>query len=133
MASNIAQNLAALAGRAEELYRELVTTNAKFDELRRYTHESIAEYKRLLERLSDKIERIERDRIRAETELLGRIQTLDARLQGLSEQALHAAAEKAARSMMEERLVSAVPAKKSPELEACQGRVSDDPEDCSED
>lgn len=104
MASNIAQTLNGLAARAEELYRELVTTNAKFDELRRYTHESIAEYKRLLERLSDKIERIERDRIRAETELMGKIQALDARLEALSEKALHAAAEKAARAVMEERL-----------------------------
>ena len=63
----------------------------KFDEVRRYTKEAIDEFKRLIERQGDKIERIERERIKAEAELLAKINGLEARLAALSEKALHAA------------------------------------------
>ncbi len=48
------------------------------------------------------MDRIERDRIRVETELLSKINALEARLSALSEQALHAAAQQAARAVMED-------------------------------
>ncbi len=85
------ETLAQLTAKVADLYKELVTTTVKFDEVRNYTKESITEFKRLLERQSDNIERIERDRIRAETELMSKINALDARLNALSERALHAA------------------------------------------
>jgi len=90
------ESLAQLATKVSELYRELVTTTVKFEEVRKYTKESIDEFKRLLERQEDKVERIERERIRAETELRSKIDALDARLNALSERALHAAISDAA-------------------------------------
>ncbi|WP_400766647.1 hypothetical protein [Methylosinus sporium] len=83
--------LAQLAARLAELYKEIVTTTVQFDELRRYTKESLDEFKRLLERQSDKIDRIERERITAEAELTARIRFLEGRLDVLSEKALHIA------------------------------------------
>jgi len=75
-----------------ELYRELITTTVKFEEVRKYTKEAIDEFKRLIERQSDKVDRIERDRIKAEAELMAKISGLEARLNALSEGALHVAA-----------------------------------------
>jgi hypothetical protein len=85
--------LAKLVSRVASLYEELVKTTTKFDEVRTYTRESIDEFKRLIERQSDKIERIERERVKAEAELLSKISGLESRLNALSEQALHRAAE----------------------------------------
>ncbi|WP_166141783.1 hypothetical protein [Methylosinus sp. RM1] len=79
------------AKKLADLYADMVTTRVQFDGLRQYTKESIDEFKRLLERQSDKIDRIERERIKAEAELQARIQGLEARLNVLSEKALHAA------------------------------------------
>lgn len=104
MPVDIKSVIAELSAKIAELYKELVTNTVKFDELREYTRESIGEFKRLLERNSDKVERIERERIRAETELLSKINALEARLTALSEKALHVAAKEAARSVMEEAL-----------------------------
>ncbi|MBG0808651.1 hypothetical protein IY145_04605 [Methylosinus sp. H3A] len=83
--------MAQLATKLADLYKELVTTTVQFDELRRYTKESLDEFKRLLERQSDKIDRIERERITAEAELTARIKFLEGRLDVLSEKALHLA------------------------------------------
>jgi hypothetical protein len=55
-----------------------------------------------LERFSDKLEESEKDRIRRETELLSKINALEAKLSALSEQALHAAAKEAAREVFGE-------------------------------
>jgi hypothetical protein len=92
--------LAQLTNRVAELYRELVTTRVQFEEVRQYTKESIIEFKRLIERDSDKIDRIERDRIRAEAELIAEIHGLEARLSALSESALRAAVGDAAAKYM---------------------------------
>ena len=59
------------------------------------------EFKRLLERLSDKLDEAEKERIRKETELLSKINALEARLNALSEQALHATAKEAAIQVFE--------------------------------
>lgn len=104
MPANFKSAISDLSTRVAELYKELVTNTVKFEEVRKYTKESITEFKRLLERDSDKIERIERERIRVEAELLSKINAQEARLNALSEQALHVAAKEAARSVMEEAL-----------------------------
>jgi len=58
---------------------------------RRYTKEPLDEFERLLERQSDKIDRIERERITAEAELTARIEFSEGRLHVSSEKALHLA------------------------------------------
>jgi hypothetical protein len=79
-----------------ELYKELVTNTVQFTELRSYTKETFSEFNHLLERLSDKVEQYEKDRIRREIELTSKINALEARLNALSEQALHSAMKDAA-------------------------------------
>ncbi|WP_204151944.1 hypothetical protein [Leptolyngbya sp. CCY15150] len=90
-----------LASKVAELYRELVTNTVKFEDLRQYTKESLDEFKRLIERLNDKLEEAEKDRIRREVELSSKIHALESRLDALSEQALHSVAREAAIQVFE--------------------------------
>ena len=101
MMGNLKETVAELVTKVGELYRELVTNTLKFEELRKYTKETLDEFKRLLERLSDKLQESEKDRVRREAELLSKINALEARLNALSEQALHAAAKEAAARVFE--------------------------------
>ena len=105
MMGSIKDTVADLVVKVSELYRELVTNTVQFQELRNYTKETLEEFKHLLERLSDKLEEAEKDRIRRETELLSKINALEARLDALSEQALHATAKEAALKVFE-RMIS---------------------------
>jgi hypothetical protein len=101
MFGGVKDSVADLAGKVSELYRELVTNTVQFQELRNYTKDTLDDFKHLLERLSDKLENAEKDRIRQETELLSKINALEAKLSALSEQALHAAAKEAAMQVFE--------------------------------
>ena len=102
MPASIKAAVADLGKKVAELYRELVTNTVKFEELRKFTRETIDDYRRLLERYSDKLDRLSEDRIKSEAELTSRIHALEARLNALSEQALHAAAREAAIQVMRE-------------------------------
>jgi uncharacterized protein YaaR (DUF327 family) len=105
MLGSVKETVADLVVKVSELYRELVTNTVQFQELRTYTKETLDEFKHLLERLSDKLEESEKDRIRRETELLSKINALEAKLTALSEQALHAAAKEAAREVFEKMII----------------------------
>jgi hypothetical protein len=100
MSIGLKEHVSDLAGKVAGLYRELVTNTVKFDELRLYTKETLDGYKHALERMSDKFEAAERERIRVETELRSKVSALEARLDALSEKALHAAARDAAVEVM---------------------------------
>ena len=65
------ETVADLVVKVSELYRELVTNTVQFQELRNYTKETLDEFKHLLERLSDKLEEAEKDRIRGTGSLTG--------------------------------------------------------------
>lgn len=104
MMGGLKETVADLVVKVSDLYRELVTNTVQFQELRNYTKETLNEFKHLLERLSDKLEESEKDRIRRETELLSKINALEARLDALSEQALHATAKEAALQVFERML-----------------------------
>ncbi|MEB3248667.1 MAG: hypothetical protein VKK07_04920 [Merismopediaceae bacterium] len=106
MLGSVKETVADLVVKVSELYRELVTNTVQFQELRSYTKETLDEFKHLLERLSDKLEESEKDRIRRETELLSKINALEAKLSALSEQALHAAAKEAAREVFEKMVAN---------------------------
>jgi uncharacterized protein YaaR (DUF327 family) len=101
MLGGVKETVAELVVKVGELYKELVTNTVQFQELRQYTKETLDEFKHLLERLSDKLEESEKDRIRKETELLSKINALEAKLEALSQQALHAAAKEAAVQVFE--------------------------------
>jgi len=105
MFGSLKETVADLVVKVSELYRELVTNTVQFQELRQYTKETLDAFKHLLERLSDKQEESEKDRIRRETELLSNINALEAKLDALSEKALHAAAKEAAIEVSEKMVV----------------------------
>jgi excinuclease UvrABC nuclease subunit len=104
MMGGLKETVSELAVKVGELYKELVTNTVQFTELRQYTKETLSEFKHSLERLSDKLEASEKDRIRRETELLSKINALEARLEALSQQALHAYAKDAAVQVFEKML-----------------------------
>lgn len=85
-------------------YEELVKITVKFDDLRLYTKESLDEYKRVIENLQGRMVELEIDRVKAEAELQTKIDSLEGRLDALSEKALHSVAMEAARSIMDEKI-----------------------------
>jgi predicted nuclease with TOPRIM domain len=93
-----------LAKAVAALNKELVTNTVQFTELRSYTKETLSEFKRLLERLSDKLDESEKDRVRREAELLSKINALESKLNAISEQALQAIAREEARLIFERML-----------------------------
>jgi esterase/lipase len=96
--------VAELAKAVAALNKELVTNTVQFTELRNYTKETLSEFKRLLERLSDKLDESEKDRVRREAELLSKINALESKLNAISEQALQAIAREEARLIFERML-----------------------------
>jgi hypothetical protein len=96
--------VAELAKAVAALNKELVTNTVQFTELRSYTKETLSEFKRLLERLSDKLDESEKDRVRREAELLSKINALESKLNAISEQALQAIAREEARLIFERML-----------------------------
>ena len=91
MSAGIADAITGLAKKVADSLEQIITVKVQFEELRRYTRETIDEYKRLLERANDRIERVERERVAKEAELHAKIEGLSSRLDALSEGALHAA------------------------------------------
>jgi predicted nuclease with TOPRIM domain len=104
MIGGVKETVAELVIKVGELYKELVTNTVQFTELRSYTKETLSEFKRLLEHLSDKLDESEKDRVRREAELLSKINALESKLNAISEQALQAIAREEARLIFERML-----------------------------
>jgi hypothetical protein len=86
-----------LAAKLSDLYREIVTTSVRFDELQRSTDKVLARVEATVEQLSVKVAAIHDDHVREKAALEAQIATLQARLTVLSEQALHAVVREVAR------------------------------------
>jgi hypothetical protein len=99
-----------------EIHRELVTNTSQFESLRENTKDTLAEFKHLLERLTDKFEAIEKERIKNEAELLAKINALEARLNILSEQAFHIVAKEAAMTVAREEISKLLSGNRETEL-----------------
>jgi hypothetical protein len=104
MSSGITDAISGLTKRVADALEQLITVRVQFEELRRYTRETIDEYKRLPERANDRIERVERERVAKEAELSAKIEGLSARLDALSEGALHAAIQRMAPEVLASHL-----------------------------
>jgi glutathione S-transferase len=91
---------AGVGSRVAELAQQVITNHARFEVLERHTGETLAEFKALLERLDARMQDMRLDHLRERADLLARITVLEGRLASLSEQALHAVAEKAARDLI---------------------------------
>lgn len=117
MATGIKESVSGLAKEFTNLYKELVKNTTQFEELRKYTKETLDSFKSSMERFQDKLETYERDNIKTISKLEARIDSLKDRLDMLSESALHTAARDAAITVMEriikeERLLKDKPSDK---------------------
>jgi hypothetical protein len=116
MPATLKEGVAELASKFADLYKEMVTNSAQFEELRKSTKETVSDFKNSLEKLEGKIEQIEKDRIIREVELLSKINALEARFNALSEKAFHRVAREAAEVAMQKIFVEStdISAKKLP-------------------
>ena len=94
---SVTDTLNTLATRLSELYREIVTTSVRFDELQRGTDKVLTRIEATVEQLASKVAAIHDDHVREKASLQAQIATLEARLTVLSEQALHAVVREVAR------------------------------------
>ena len=92
---------AELSEKVAKHYEELVTIRVRFEDLHRNTSETMSEFKKSLERVGDKVNSVERDHVEAKAILTSQIESLSNRLDSLSEKALHAAMDEAARNAAE--------------------------------
>jgi predicted nucleic acid-binding Zn-ribbon protein len=98
-------SLSDLGQRVADLYKEIVTTTVRFDGLSRETSTIIAEIKAAVQRFDERMQQMHLDHVRERAELDSQIKALEARLNALSESALHAVARDAARQAMHGILV----------------------------
>lgn len=92
--------LSDLGQRVADLYREIVTTTVRFESLNRETTTIVAEIRAAVQRCDERMQQMQLDHVRERAELTSQIQALEARLNALSESALHAVARDAARQAM---------------------------------
>ncbi|WP_420126429.1 hypothetical protein [Longimicrobium sp.] len=92
--------LTELGQRVADLYKEIVTTTVRFESLSRETTTDIAEARTAIQRMDERMQQMQLDHVRERAELSSQIKALDARLDALSESALHAVARDAARQAM---------------------------------
>lgn len=102
-------SLSDLGQRVADLYREIVTTTVRFESLSRETTTAVAEIKTAVQRFDERIRQMHLDHVRERAELSSQIKGLEARLDALSESALHAVARDAARQAMQGLFVDAAP------------------------
>lgn len=89
-----------LGQRVAELYKEIVTTTTRFEALNRETTNAVTEIRTAVQRCDERMHQMHLDHVRERAELGSQIKALDARLDALSEKALHAVARDAARQAM---------------------------------
>ncbi len=92
--------LSDLGQRVADLYKEIVTTTVRFESLHRETTTVITEVRSAVQRFDERIQQMHLDHVRERAELSSQIKGLEARLNALSESALHVVARDAARQAM---------------------------------
>jgi SMC interacting uncharacterized protein involved in chromosome segregation len=92
--------VAELTGKVAELYKEIVTTTVRFEDLQRNVADTMARVERRLDRLEERFTASHDECVRARVASEAEIRAVDARLTSLSEAALHAVAREAARETM---------------------------------
>jgi uncharacterized protein Yka (UPF0111/DUF47 family) len=93
--------LSEMGQRVADLYKELVTTTVRFDSLSRETSTTVADLRTAVQRFEERMQQMHLDHVRERAELSSQIKALEARLDALSESALHVVARDAARQAME--------------------------------
>lgn len=95
-------NAATALKAVKDVYDQHIVISTEFRNLKDLTSEALAEYKRLNERLFDRIDALERERFKSESEMLKRISTLEARLAAMTEQAMISAVREETRDFVRE-------------------------------
>lgn len=85
----------------KELYDQHLVLATEFKNLREVSGEALTEYRRLHEKLVDRIEVLERERVRNDSDMHARVAALEARLGAMTEQAIIAAVRDQAREIAE--------------------------------
>lgn len=96
----VAETLNALTAKISELYREIVTTSVRFEDLQRSTDKTLARLESTIEQLAAKVSAIHDEHVREKASLEAQIATLQGRLTALSEQALHTVVRDVAREIV---------------------------------
>ena len=99
-----------LAVKVTQLYEQTVSNAVEFQELRRSTNKSLSEFQRVLQLLTEKIERIERETTKREMDLSSAIEGLKFRFDAVSEKALHEAVRSVAIELVREAIKSEIKA-----------------------
>jgi methyl-accepting chemotaxis protein len=102
-------SLSDLGQRVADLYKEIVTTTVRFESLSRETGTAVAEVRTAVQRVDERMQQMHLDHVRERADLSSQIKGLEARLDALSESALHAVARDAARQAMHGLLVDGEP------------------------
>jgi DNA anti-recombination protein RmuC len=100
---SMSEALNGLAAKISDLYREIVTTTVRFEELRRNTDSMLTRIESTVQQLSAKVAAIHDEHVREKATLEAQVATLQGRLTALSEQALHSVMRDVAREMLAER------------------------------
>lgn len=88
-----------MGNKIAELAQEVISNNARFEALERTTTITLGDFKALLQRFEDRLRQTEIQHVQEVADLKAHITVLEGRLQSLSEQAMHAVAEKVVRDM----------------------------------
>jgi hypothetical protein len=94
-------SLSDLGQRVADLYKEIVTTTVRFESLTRETTTTITDVRATVQRVEERMQQMHLDHVGERAELCSQINALEARLNALSENALHAVARDVARQVLE--------------------------------
>ncbi len=103
-----------LLAKVNEIHEKFIETQTESRLVREQTQRTLEEFKHALERLSSKVDALSVDETATHAALRAEVRGLELRLTALSEQALHAVAERVARDSM--RNVSRDPTPPTPLL-----------------
>lgn len=100
-----------LIAKVNEIHEKFIESQTEFRLLRHQTESTLTEFKQALERLAAKVDAIQLDQTKEHSDLRAEIRGLELRLAALSEQALHAVAERVAREGFRNAASHSVPDK----------------------
>jgi len=97
---SVTETLNSLAAKLSDLYREIVTTSVRFDELQRNTDKVLTRLEATVDQLSARVALVHDEHVRENAALEAQVATLQARLSILSEQAMHSVVREVTREVV---------------------------------
>ena len=97
---SVSESIANLTRTVAEVYRELATASVRFDALQAATETAVSRFERLIELYAQRVQVLHDEHVREKAALEAQSQAREGRLNALSEKALHAVVQEAAREMV---------------------------------